>query len=237
MIDLFEVLAALLGEMDCIKGKVFLPKTPNRLHKLSGLPLAISYCAQQPWLEHKSIKENILFGSRLEKERYEATLSCCALLPDLAVLKDGDDTEIGEKGVSLSGGQKARVALARTVYSRMQVVILDDILSAVDLHTAQEIVNRCLLGPLMKHRTVVLVTHHVGLVLPIVGWVVKLRTGRIEMQGTATDLRRSGKLTMVREEQKAVHFAEEQSPTANDAVKKNSSSGPTSTLVEKEAKS
>ncbi|KAG9076565.1 hypothetical protein FRC06_009443, partial [Ceratobasidium sp. 370] len=168
------LLAALLGEMDLIKGEIFLPKVPNHLHEL------------------KSIKDNILFGSQLEKERYEVTLSCCALLPDLAVLEDSDNTEIGKKGVSLSGGQKARVALARAVYSRTQVVLLDDILSAVDSHTAKEIVNQCLLGPLMAHRTVVLVTHHTDLVLPIAGWVVKLHEGRVEAQGTVAQLRDSG---------------------------------------------
>jgi hypothetical protein len=123
------VLAALLGEMDCVKGEVFLPKEPTRLNKKSGLPMAISYCAQQPWLEHsKSVKSLFLskthtlrcrvdqgqhvcvsqictgraeanefrpaslFGSPFDKTRYEATLSCCALLPDLAILEDGDNT-------------------------------------------------------------------------------------------------------------------------------------------------
>lgn len=89
-----------------------------------------------------------MFGSPFDKERYDATLNCCALLPDLAILEDGDETvricsvfntlaldlltmfqEIGEKGVSLSGGQKARVALARAVYARTQVVLMDDVLS------------------------------------------------------------------------------------------------------------
>ncbi|CAE6396795.1 unnamed protein product [Rhizoctonia solani] len=204
-----SLLAALLGEMDRIEGEVHLPKEPTRLNEKTGLPTTISYCAQQPWLEHKSIKDNILFGSPYDKERYEATLSCCALLPDLAILEDGDETEIGEKGVSLSGGQKARVALARAVYARTQVVLMDDVLSAVDSHTAELIVKRCFLGPLMKHRTVILVTHHVDLVLPAVSWVVKLSEGQIEAQGTVAQLRESGELSAIRTGQKEIELTEE----------------------------
>ncbi|CAE6421059.1 unnamed protein product [Rhizoctonia solani] len=204
-----SLLAALLGEMDCVKGEVYLPKEPTRLNEKTGFPTTISYCAQQPWLEHKSIKDNILFGSPYDKERYEATLSCCALLPDLAIFEDGDETEIGEKGVSLSGGQKARVALARAVYARTQVVLMDDVLSAVDSHTAELIVKRCFLGPLMKHRTVILVTHHVDLVLPAVSWVVKLSEGQVEAQGTVAQLRESGELSAIREGQKEIELTEE----------------------------
>ncbi|CAE6413166.1 unnamed protein product [Rhizoctonia solani] len=204
-----SLLAALLGEMDRVEGEAYLPKEPTRLNEKTGLPMTISYCAQQPWLEHKSIKDNILFGSPYDKERYEATLSCCALLPDLAVLEDGDQTEIGEKGVSLSGGQKARVALARAVYARTQIVLMDDVLSAVDSHTAELIVKHCFLGPLMKHRTVILVTHHVDLVLPAVSWVVKLYEGQIESQGTVAQLRESGALSSIRAGQKEIELTEE----------------------------
>ncbi|KAG8741815.1 hypothetical protein FRC12_015533, partial [Ceratobasidium sp. 428] len=189
-----SLLSALLGEMDRVEGEVYLPKEPTRLNEKTGLQVAISYCAQQPWLQHESIKDNILFGLPFDEDRYKLTLSCCALLPDLAIFEGGDETEIGEKGISLSGGQKARVALARAVYARTQVVILDDILSAVDSPTAEYLIQRCLLGPLMKNRTVVLVTHHVDLVLPLVSWVVKLNEGRIEAQGTVADLRASGAL-------------------------------------------
>ncbi|KAF8594789.1 hypothetical protein BDV93DRAFT_501773 [Ceratobasidium sp. AG-I] len=205
-----SLLSALLGEMDCLEGDVYLPKEPTQLNEKTGLPMKISYCAQQPWLEHKSIKNNILFGSPFDRERYNTTLSCCALLPDLAILEDGDETEIGENGVSLSGGQKARVALARAVYARTQVVLMDDVLSAVDSHTAEHIVNKCLLGPLMQHRTVVIVTHHVDLVLSAVSWVVKLHEGRIESQGTVDQLRESGSLRAVRADQNDMNVAKEE---------------------------
>ncbi|KAH7322247.1 ABC transporter type 1, transmembrane domain-containing protein [Rhizoctonia solani] len=194
-----SLLSAILGEMDRLEGESYLPRDPTYLNAKTGLKMAISYCAQQPWLEHKSIKDNILFGSPLDEERYKATLDACALRPDLALFDDGDETEIGEKGVSLSGGQKARVALARAVYARTQFVILDDVLSAVDSHTAEHIVQRCLRGPLLRNRTVVLVTHHVDLVLPAVGWLVRLNGGRIEAQGTPQQLRGSGALLQAKE--------------------------------------
>ncbi|KAG8768254.1 hypothetical protein FRC12_005683 [Ceratobasidium sp. 428] len=235
-----SLLAALLGEMDRLEGEVYLPKEPTRLNEKTGLPMTISYCAQQPWLEHKSIKDNILFGSPFDKERYEATLNCCALLPDLAILEDGDETEIGEKGVSLSGGQKARVALARAVYARTQVVLMDDVLSAVDSHTAEQIVKRCFLGPLMKHRTVVLVTHHVDLVLPAVSWVVKFHEGQIEAQGTVEQLRESGALAMARAGQKAIEITEEVPVAEGEAPATTGPKDPNKTarkLVDEEKKS
>ena len=72
----------------------------------------ISFAAQSPWLRHQSIKDNILFGYPLDEARYDAVVECCALKPDLEILEDGDATEIGARGVSLSGGQKASLGFA-----------------------------------------------------------------------------------------------------------------------------
>lgn len=139
------LLMALMGEMTAVSNgqptvantpgedgpKIFLPKHPSQYDVTTGLKNCISYAAQAPWLEHLNIKDNILFGSPYEEERYNEVIRCCALQPDLDVLEDGDQTEIGARGVSLSGGQKARVALARAVYARTKHVLLDDPLSAV----------------------------------------------------------------------------------------------------------
>jgi ABC-type transport system involved in cytochrome bd biosynthesis fused ATPase/permease subunit len=100
----------------------------------------------------------------------------------------GDLTDIGEKGLTLSGGQKARIALARAVYSSAQVLLLDDILAALDVHTAVWIAKKCLKGDLVRDRTVLLVTHNVALVSPIAEYVVALGSeGRIISQGSPTD--------------------------------------------------
>ena len=113
-------------------GEILMSKDPSHVvSPESGLTQSISYAAQTPWRQHQSIKANILFGNPYDAARYADVLDACALRPDLKILEDGDETEIGARGVSLSGGQKARVALARAVYARTKYVLLDDPLSAV----------------------------------------------------------------------------------------------------------
>lgn len=97
-----------------------------------GLTDSVAFCPQTPWLQNDTIRNNILFGSAYNGPRYGSVLQACALLPDLAVLEYADDTPVGEKGTSLSGGQKARVSLARAMYSSARILLFDDILSAVE---------------------------------------------------------------------------------------------------------
>ncbi|TBU25699.1 multidrug resistance-associated ABC transporter [Dichomitus squalens] len=185
------LLLALLGELTTLEGRIVMSKNPSKVDE-HGLSHTISYAAQSPWLRHQSIKDNILFGYPYDEERYHAVVECCALKPDLDIFEDGDATEIGARGVSLSGGQKARVALARAVYAPTKYVLLDDPLSAVDSHTARLLFEKLLRGPLLAHRTVVLVTHHVELVLPGAHYLVRMLDGRIDTQGTIQDLRANG---------------------------------------------
>ncbi|KIM37758.1 hypothetical protein M413DRAFT_448273 [Hebeloma cylindrosporum] len=185
------LLMAVLGELTLLNGRIIMSKEPSRVDE-NGLMHCISYAAQSPWLRHQSIKDNILFGYPFDEERYNAVVECCALKPDLEMLEDGDATEIGARGVSLSGGQKARVALARAVYARTKYVLLDDPLSAVDSHTSRFLYEKLLRGPLLANRTVVLVTHHVELVLPGAYYLVRMLDGRIDTQGTVKDLREQG---------------------------------------------
>ena len=118
-------------------GTILMHKSPIHLLPTQSTPTTtplthtISYASQTLWFKHQSIKLNILFGSPYDPSRYAAVLDACALRPDLRILEDGDETEIGARGVSLSGGQKARVALARAVYAWAKFVLLDDPLSAV----------------------------------------------------------------------------------------------------------
>lgn len=199
------LLRALLGEMYIIpppselkpSTQLLLPKLPTIVDPKTGLREYISYAAQTPWLEHLTIKQNILFGSEYDEERYNQVVDCCALRPDLETFEDGDETEIGERGVSLSGGQKARVALARAIYAPTQFVLLDDPLSAVDSHTARFLFERLLSGPLLAKRTVVLVTHHVELVLPGAGYLVRMLDGRIDTQGSINELQKRGLLSEI----------------------------------------
>ncbi|KAL8290163.1 hypothetical protein RQP46_003102 [Phenoliferia psychrophenolica] len=187
-----SVLLALLGEMDCVEGEVFLPKAPaHAIDEATGLFNGCAYAGQLPWLQHASIKQNILFGTKLEQERYDAVLDACALRPDLAMFEARDEAEIGEKGLTLSGGQKARVALARAIYSRAKTVLLDDPLSAVDMHTARHLFQKCLKGPLMSGRTIILITHHITLTMSGADFLVQMLGGRIALQGPVDELDKS----------------------------------------------
>lgn len=100
------------------------------------------YLAQEHWIQNKTLKGNVLFEKEYEEERYEKILRACALQEDLTSLPAGDATMIGEKGVNLSGGQKARVALARAIYQDSDVYLLDDPLSAVDAHVGRYIFRK-----------------------------------------------------------------------------------------------
>ncbi|KAG8874447.1 hypothetical protein FRB98_008435 [Tulasnella sp. 332] len=205
-----SLLNALLGEMYCTSGRVHLDKSHH----------AVAYAAQLPWLQHATIRDNIVFRSPFDPARYDMVLECCALKPDLKVFEAGDMTEIGEKGVSLSGGQRARVALARAIYSRATVVILDDPLAAVDMHTARHLLQTCFLGPIMKDRTIILVTHHVSLCLPAAAYIIEMGGGTVIRQGTVQELQGQGQLNQVlAEEDVTEDIAEEEEPAllANEA--------------------
>ncbi|KAJ6452441.1 hypothetical protein C8R45DRAFT_1040659 [Mycena sanguinolenta] len=193
------LLMALLGEMTLLPGggRIIMSKNLSKIDEHGNMH-GISYAAQSPWLRHQSIRDNILFGYPFDEARYKEVIECCALQPDLDVLEDGDATEIGARGVNLSGGQKARVALARAVYVRSKFVLLDDPLSAVDSHTARLLFDKLLRGPLLAHRTVILVTHHVDLVLSGAHYLVRMLDGRIDTQGTVEDLRAQGLLDDIR---------------------------------------
>ncbi|CEP16804.1 hypothetical protein [Parasitella parasitica] len=190
-----SLLASLLGETFCLSGRAILPRTiPDKLSSLGGAVSGIAYVAQTAWLQNCSIRDNILFGLPFDEERYEAVLYMTALTRDLDILEFGDATEVGEKGITLSGGQKQRVAIARAVYSQANTVILDDCLSAVDAHTAKHLYEHCLTGELMKNRTIILVTHHVGLCLPAADYIVALKDGQVVDAGSPKALLKSGVL-------------------------------------------
>ncbi|KAJ7131700.1 multidrug resistance-associated ABC transporter [Mycena crocata] len=196
------LLLALLGEADLLTGQMLCPRSPP--NSLAGFTEDIvtkenwviqgmcAYVPQAAWLRNASIKDNILFSLPYDEERYKLTLEVCALVSDLEILEDGDQAEIGERGVNLSGGQKARVSLARAVYSRASILLLDDVLSAVDAHTAHHLYHSCLRGELMQGRTVILVSHHVQLCAPGAAYIVALDNGRVQFQGKRDAFQSSG---------------------------------------------
>ncbi|KAF2008841.1 P-loop containing nucleoside triphosphate hydrolase protein [Aaosphaeria arxii CBS 175.79] len=194
-----SLLMALLGEMTKLKGSVYLPGGVSRedlkADPTTGLTESVAYCAQQAWLVNGTIRDNIVFASTWNAKRYKDVIEACSLQRDLDILDGGDQTIVGEKGVTLSGGQKQRISLARAMYSKARHVLLDDVLSAVDSHTAKWIFEKALTGPLMRNRTCILVTHNVSLCLPPSDFAIVLDNGRVTSQGTPADVINSGKMT------------------------------------------
>eukprot|EP00731_Ephydatia_muelleri_P034922 Em0086g6a len=171
------LLQCLLGELKPIEGTVVLKGK-------------ISYASQDPWVFSGTVRDNILFGSHFDKSWYHTVVEACALSKDIEQLPHGDFTLVGERGVSLSGGQKARVNLARAVYHRAQVYLLDDPLSAVDTVVARHIFDKCIHG-LLRGSIVILVTHQIQFAMQA-DKILAIKDGAIEAYGTAQDIQTTG---------------------------------------------
>ncbi|NWV38486.1 MRP6 protein, partial [Grantiella picta] len=170
-----SLLAAFLGELVIMDGSVTMKDTA-------------AYVPQQAWVLNASVEDNILFGKEMDETWFNRVTEACALHPDLESFPAGQKSEIGEKGINLSGGQKQRVNLARAVYQKASIYLLDDPLSAVDAHVGQHIFER-VLGPngLLKDKTRVLVTHTIN-ILPQVDNIVFLVDGMISETGSYQEL-------------------------------------------------
>jgi ABC-type multidrug transport system fused ATPase/permease subunit len=196
------LLAAILGEVDLLSGNITVPRPPPADRRFDSkataadwlIPSAIAFVSQTPWIENASIKDNILFGLPHDETRYKKVIVACALAQDLGMLDDGDLTEVGAQGISLSGGQKWRLTLARAFYSRAGILILDDVFSALDTHVGKHIYENALMGELSEGRTRILVTHHVALCLPRAEYVVRLTAeGGFEYAGLVKDARETSR--------------------------------------------
>lgn len=170
-----SLLQSILGDLWKIKGEV----------EVHGM---VAYVSQSPWIMNATVRENIVFGYRYDSNFYEQTVKACALLDDFAQLPDGDETVVGERGISLSGGQKARVALARAVYARADIYVMDDCLSAVDSHVGRHIIDN-VLGPkgLLSSKTRILATNSIP-VLVESDYICMIKDGEITERGTYRQL-------------------------------------------------
>ncbi|KAI0547309.1 P-loop containing nucleoside triphosphate hydrolase protein [Xylaria curta] len=140
-----SLLAALAGDMRKTSGEVVLGASR-------------AFCPQYAWIQNASVRNNILFGKDMNREWYKEVIKACALQPDLDMLPDGDATEIGERGITVSGGQKQRLNIARAIYFDADIVLMDDPLSAVDAHVGRHIMDNAILG-LLKDKCRILATH------------------------------------------------------------------------------
>ncbi|XP_021423640.2 multidrug resistance-associated protein 7 [Oncorhynchus mykiss] len=148
-----SLLAAITGELNRRGGVVY----------VQGREDGFGLAAQEPWIQHATVRDNILFGRDYNSSFYQAVVEACALTDDINILPNGDRTEVGENGVNLSGGQKARLALARAVYMEKDIFLLDDPLAAVDTDVAHHLMERCIMG-ILRSKTRILCTHRIEFV-------------------------------------------------------------------------
>ncbi|XP_048362920.1 ATP-binding cassette sub-family C member 5 [Sphaerodactylus townsendi] len=168
-----SLISAILGQMTLLEGSISVDGT-------------FAYVAQQAWILNATLRDNILFGKEFDEERYNTVLSDCCLRPDLAILPNGDLTEIGERGANLSGGQRQRISLARALYSENSIYILDDPLSALDAHVGNHIFNSAIRKHL-KSKTVLFITHQLQYLVDC-DEVVFMKEGCITERGSHEDL-------------------------------------------------
>ncbi|XP_053420094.1 ATP-binding cassette sub-family C member 4 isoform X2 [Nycticebus coucang] len=172
-----SLLSAVLGELPPSQGLV----------SMHG---RIAYVSQQPWVFSGTVRSNILFGKKYERERYDKVIKACALKKDLQLLEDGDLTVVGDRGTMLSGGQKARVNLARAVYQDADIYLLDDPLSAVDAEVGKHLFDLCICQTLHEKITI-LVTHQLQY-LKAASQILILKDGEMVQKGTYTEFLKSG---------------------------------------------
>ncbi|XP_043065365.1 probable multidrug resistance-associated protein lethal(2)03659 [Drosophila ficusphila] len=184
-------LVAVIGPVGCGKSSLvqaILGELPPEMGSVDVMG-RFSYASQEPWLFNASVRDNILFGLPMDKQRYRTVLKKCALERDLELLQ-GDGTIVGERGASLSGGQRARICLARAVYRKADVYLLDDPLSAVDTHVGRHLFDECMRG-FLGDKLVVLVTHQLQF-LEHADLIVIMDKGKVSACGTYEEMLKSG---------------------------------------------
>ena len=171
-----SLLSAILGELRRNGGGI----------AVKDLPGGIGYVPQEPWLQQGSIRDNILFGKEYDAQLYERVVGACCLDADFARMSSGDATDVGERGAMLSGGQRARVGLARAVYQNKELYLIDDVFSAVDVPVGKQIYQKCIYG-LLRGKTRLLCTHHPSFISGA-NSVLLMEGGQVVEQGPAHEL-------------------------------------------------
>ena len=223
-----SLLAALAGDMRKTGGRV-------------KMAASRAFCPQYAWIQNTTLKENILFGKPDEPEWYNEVVDACALKPDLAILPAGDQTEIGERGITLSGGQKQRLNIARAIYFDADIILMDDPLSAVDAHVGRHIMDQAICG-IMKEKCRILATHQLH-VLSRCDRIIWMEDGSIASVDTFNNLMRDSvgfrelmATTAQEESVEKKEKADDEDEIANEkkAVKKTEISKPGAALMTQE---
>lgn len=225
-----SLLSALAGDMRVTEGHVRMSTTR-------------AFCPQYAWIQNTSVRNNILFGKDYDEDWYNQVIDACALAPDLDILPNGDQTEIGERGITVSGGQKQRLNIARAIYFNAELVLMDDPLSAVDAHVGRHIMDKAICG-LLKDRCRILATHQLH-VLSRCDRIVVMDEGRIHAVDTFDNLMRNNEVfqrlmsTSRQEESEEKTEADEvtEEPVQKEVEPKKVAPGkPTAALMQQEEK-
>ncbi|KAL3266128.1 hypothetical protein HHI36_010314 [Cryptolaemus montrouzieri] len=171
-----SLLSAVLAELQMTEGDIAITQVEG----------GFGFVTQQPWLQRGTIRDNILFGKTYDEQRYKSVVFACGLAEDIYLLPAGDFTGVGDSGTTLSGGQKARIALARAIYQDKSVYLLDDVLSAVDVRVAKHIFQHCIMK-MLKDKTRILCTHLVEY-LVYADRVILMENGVVKQQGNSLDV-------------------------------------------------
>uniref|UniRef100_I1Q038 ABC transporter C family member 13 n=3 Tax=Oryza TaxID=4527 RepID=I1Q038_ORYGL len=179
------IFVAIIGEVGCGKSSL-LNSIIGEIHVTSGSITSygsIAYVPQVPWILSGSLRDNILLGEEFDPRRYEEVIHACTLDVDISAMVGGDMSHIGEKGLNLSGGQRARLALARALYHDSDVYLFDDVLSSVDSQVASYILEKAIMGPQMKRKTRILSTHNLQ-AISAADMIVVMANGLVKWFGT-----------------------------------------------------
>ncbi|KAG9234185.1 ABC multidrug transporter-like protein [Amylocarpus encephaloides] len=223
-----SLLAALAGDMRRTKGEL-------------AIGARRAFCPQYAWIQNATVKDNILFGKEMDKNWYHRVVDACALQPDLDMLPQGDNTEIGERGITVSGGQKQRLNIARAIYFDADLILMDDPLSAVDAHVGRHIFDNAILG-LLKDKARILATHQLW-VLNRCDRIIWMEDGHIQAIDTFDNLMQNHPAFQLLMETTAVEEKHEEEEHVNDdevedekkTVKKKRKGGPALMQAEERA--
>lgn len=196
-----SLLAALAGDMRRTRGDVTIGATR-------------AFCPQYAWIQNATVRDNILFGKEMDRDWYKQVIEACALQPDLEMLPQGDATEIGERGITVSGGQKQRLNIARAIYFDADLVLMDDPLSAVDAHVGRHIFDNAIMG-LLKNKSRILATHQLW-VLNRCDRIIWMEEGKIQAIDTFDNLMRDHAGFQLLMETTAVEEKQEEKDHVND---------------------
>ena len=172
-----SLISALLGEMYF---------EPSAQVTVRG---SMAYVSQKPWISSQSIRDVITFGESFDQTRFDDAVKYSGMIEDLKMMPQGIDTMLGDRGINLSGGQKTRIAIARAFYSQRDIYLLDDPISALDVHVGKIVMEEGILQYL-KGKTRVVATHALAY-LPYFDYIYVMEEGRVVERGTYAEISKS----------------------------------------------